>query len=309
MRQVGTLPGREDASRFTAFLITEGISCKTEEENDGSWAVWVHDEKGVERAKDEFDKFVDDPANSRYLNLEAKAGAIMREEKERRTSARRNTVDVRTKWARPTSAARTPLTVTLIVLSVVVFFMTPRTTRQGSLGTRVRSHLLFADPAAYLSHQDPLASIKRGQLWRLVTPIFIHWDGFHLIFNMFMLFQLGRLLETRYGTPKLAMMVLLIAVLSNLAQAMTPESLQEVMGGGIRFGGMSGVVFGLFGFAWIRSSQDPARAGFMVPRASVFIMLGYLFLCMTPLMTNIANMAHLVGLVTGMLLALAASMS
>ena len=302
MRHVGSLPEREDASRFTAFLITEGISCKTEEEDDGSWAVWVHDENGVEAARGEFDKFVLDPQNPRYHGLESKAGAILRQEEERRANARRNVVDVRTKWRRPMSGA-SPFVITLIILSAVVSF----TTRMGrprpdTLGSRIMSHLAFVDARDFVAgDRDPLASIKRGHLWRAVTPIFLHLGALHLLFNMFMLYQLARLLEMRLSPSRLGLIVLIVAVISNTAQALTPEPYWDLMGSPF-FGGMSGVVYGLFGYAWIRSIRDP-QSGFMLPPAFVFIMLIWLVLCMTPAISGIANTAHLVGLFSGIGLA------
>jgi GlpG protein len=62
---------------------------------------------------------------------------------------------------------------------------------------------------------------------------------------------------------------------------------------------MSGVDYGLLGFLWIRGKYDP-RAGFELNPGSVKMMLIWLVLCYTGLMGSIANMAHTVGLLTGM---------
>src|SRR5690606_15962661 len=65
------------------------------------------------------------------------------------------------------------------------------------------------------------------------------------------------------------------------------------------FLGMSGVVFGLFGFVWMRSRFVP-RSQFLMPRDLVVWMLGWLVICTTGFVGPIANVAHGVGLLVGM---------
>jgi GlpG protein len=135
-------------------------------------------------------------------------------------------------------------------------------------------------------------------LWRAITPIFIHLAWLHLAFNMIMFFQVGSLVESVKGTVWLGLLMLLIAAISNVAQALAPPS----WGGTPFFGGMSGVVYGLFGYAWIYSTYAPGAA-FRIPQSTVIVLIGWLFLCMTPAISNVANVAHVVGLVVGMALA------
>lgn len=303
MRQIGTLPSRVQASRFAAYLITEDISCEADEEEDGQWSIWVHDEGRIPAAREYLDEFVADPEDPRYQGHEAEAEQRVRQEKQRRRQAERNTVEVRTsRQFRAGSTPSAPFVTALIVLSVVVTLLTSfgQSGSAGSLKAGVISHMRFVTIANYQEKQDPLANIKQGQLWRLVTPIFPHLDILHLLFNMFWLYQLGRLLEWRMGAPQLALFVLVVAVISNSAQALTPPSLQEVMGG-VYFFGMSGVVYGLFGYAWIKGQADPA-SGLALPSTMVFLMLGWMFLCLTPYQ-NAANTAHIGGLIAGMVIA------
>jgi GlpG protein len=81
----------------------------------------------------------------------------------------------------------------------------------------------------------------------------------------------------------------LIAVTSNVAQYMT---------GSLRFGGMSGVVYGLFGYIWMKSRYQPG-SGFYMPPNTVILMLGWFVLCTTGWIGPVANAAHGVGLVVG----------
>ena len=158
-----------------------------------------------------------------------------------------------------------------------------------------------------------LANIKRGEIWRLATPIFLHLDTFHLLFNMVWLFQLGRMIENRYGPYRLLVLVLVTAVISNFFQCTVPASLGGTPPGWsdgfllTRLGGMSGVVYGLLGYVWMKSIYDRS-SGFYLGQTTLVIMLGWLVFCMIPgatqnlFGTNVANWAHGIGLVVGLLI-------
>lgn len=143
-----------------------------------------------------------------------------------------------------------------------------------------------------------LMEIRQGQFWRLITPIFIHFGLMHLAFNLTMTWQLGEILERRLGIAHYAVMVLILAISSNLAQYFYS---------GPSFGGLSGVLYGLFGYFWIASRYYP-RFGYQInPRAVMILMLWFAlgWFDFFGLLGNIkmANMAHTGGLVAGMALA------
>jgi membrane associated rhomboid family serine protease len=137
--------------------------------------------------------------------------------------------------------------------------------------------------------QGPLVEISQGQIWRLITPIFIHFGFVHLLFNMLWLKDLGAMIEGRQGSRMFLALVMVVAVLSGLGQYLLV---------GPFFGGMSGVVYGLFGFVWMKSLFEPA-SGFRLHRQTVIMMIGWFFLCLTGLLGPIGNVAHGVGLVIG----------
>jgi GlpG protein len=143
--------------------------------------------------------------------------------------------------------------------------------------------------------QPSLAEISKGQVWRLVTPVFIHIGIPHLLFNMWMLFDFGRVLESRRGPLWLAATTVAIAIPSNLGQYFWR---------GPAFGGMSGVLFGLFGYMWMKHRYD-SSAGIRLNPFDIVLMVAWFFLCMTGLVGDIANMAHSVGMVTGIVIGLA----
>ena len=89
--------------------------------------------------------------------------------------------------------------------------------------------------------------------------------------------------------------VLAIGVVSNLGEYMTSH--------GPWFGGMSGVVYGLLGFVWVRMVRHP-NEGLRVHQQTIVILMIWLVLGFTEVLRdffnlNIANYAHLSGLLAG----------
>ena len=137
---------------------------------------------------------------------------------------------------------------------------------------------------------ERLPEILRGEIWRLFTPMLLHFGLLHLFFNMRWLKDLGTAIEKRYSSLTLAMLILAIASTSNLAQYLV---------GGPAFGGMSGVIYGLFGYIWMQGKYNPS-SGFHLDRQVVIMMIAWFFLCLFGLLGPIANTAHGVGLLSGM---------
>ena len=129
----------------------------------------------------------------------------------------------------------------------------------------------------------------RGEVWRLITPIFMHATIIHLLFNMMMLRDLGGFLETHLGIVKYLIMTLFFALASNFCQYLMA---------GPMFLGFSGVLYGYFGYLWIRSKVDP-NSGLGVESSWVTYMLIWYVLCWTPLLGHVANWAHTGGLIAG----------
>ena len=143
------------------------------------------------------------------------------------------------------------------------------------------------------SAEAPFTQIQRGQIWRLFTPMFLHFGIFHLLFNMMWLWTLGRPLEFMLRRGRYVLVVLLVSLFSNLAEAL--------VSGGTNFGGMSGVVYGLFGFVVVHAKLDP-MGGIHLNPSTVRYMLIWLVICFTGFLGPIANWAHAFGLVSGGLL-------
>jgi GlpG protein len=150
-------------------------------------------------------------------------------------------------------------------------------------------------------NQGLVEALGSGQLWRLWSPIFLHFGLLHLVFNALWLWEFGRRIEYLQGTGRLALLVVLIGLGSNLTQYHFASN--------AIFGGMSGVVYGLVGYCLGWSTVRPGE-DFGVPRALSYMMVGLMLLALTGIFTlfgfgAVANAAHLSGFAIGLLLGLA----
>jgi len=290
MRLAGTISNEDQARQFYGYLLTLGIPSKVEP-GDGGFAVWIRDEEHVEKAAKELAEFLRQPDDTRYANALENARQILRDEVAKDRKARKNYVDLRDQWGCG-APRRPPLTLGIIAIAATVTFCSDFGDTASSLAQDL-SICTYVKAGKVVT--PSLAEVVHGQVWRLVTPIFIHLNGMHLLFNMWMLFDLGQILESRRGRVWLALIVVAVAIPSNLAQYAYD---------GPAFGGMSGVLYGLFGYLWMKDKFDPA-AGIRLNPRFIVLMVGWFFLCMAGVMGPIANMAHAVGMVTGIVIGLA----
>lgn len=133
-------------------------------------------------------------------------------------------------------------------------------------------------------------AITLSQPWRLVTPALIHFSMLHLTFNLIWWWQLGGLVEIKQSIWKIANLFFIAAIISNVAQYAV---------GGPNFGGLSGVVYALFGYCWILGKYKPSL-GISLPPAIFGFSLIWMaagFFELIPI--NMANTAHLMGLCVG----------
>ncbi|MFW6197791.1 MAG: rhomboid family intramembrane serine protease [Myxococcota bacterium] len=273
MRALAEYEDETRARTLADALFAEGVDSHVDENREGASVVWVHDERHLDEARELLQQFEADPEDPRFEQARREAEVRRKKEKEEKKQTRHRNVDVRTQWRSQGGIGR--VTIGLIVITAALTLLA----RFGD-NQRVAGLLYFS-----------LARIvQEGEVWRLVTPIFLHLGILHLLFNMWWLKDFGTVVEQRLSPLTLVAMVLVMGTLSNAAQAL-------MVGEG--FGGMSGVVYGLFGYFWVRGRLDPTW-GIALHRSTVVILVGWFLLGFSGLMPT-ANMAHLGGLVVGAL--------
>jgi GlpG protein len=302
LRQIGTLPAESGARLLADYLLTLGVTTRIREESEG-WGVWVLDEDRLARARQEFEAFRNNPDDPRFQAAPRTAETIRRESERLDSQYRKNFRLVSSSWSGP-QLRRRPLTIGLIAACVAVYLLM-NWSRKADL--QVIDALAFSGLRVQMAdgqiHLEPggIEDILHGQVWRLITPIFLHFNPIHLLFDMWALSFFGSLIEYRRDTRTLALLVFLTAIASNVGQHLYNISF---VGHPVNFGGMSGVVYGLFGYVWMKGQYEPEQ-GMILHPSSVQMMLFWLVICMFGFIGNVANAAHAVGLVAGILCGLA----
>lgn len=299
MRQIGSLPTERDARRFIAFLITKSISAEADQVAPESWTIWVRDEDLVNEARADLELYQREANDRRYDDAVGIAAQKMLEAERRRREAASRTIEVSTVFRR-TVTRRQPLVIAISILCVAIYLLSDGNLTPSSW----TNDLLFSTINPRVPRgNDGWAPILRGEVWRLITPAFIHFSLGHLIFNLLSFRYLGNLVETTLGTPRTGLLLLVFTLAANITQFAWTQS--------CLFGGISGTIFGLFGFAWMMSIYRP-QAGIVLSQEAVVTTMIFFLLCLlrdvpnlgesiAQILPPIANANHVGGLVAGLI--------
>ena len=283
MRRIGTLPNESQANTFRDYLFLQDIEVDADAEGDGTFALWVHDDLKVESATRLLERFRLNPESPEFNKVSGDAErerVRMQKEDERRRSA---VIDRARMGYEKTVFGSSMFTYAVIGICILVGIF-------SSLGKNFEAlrYLFIAWYPDDLS--QPVESFSTGQVWRLLTPIFIHFGILHLVFNSMWLKDFGTFIESRFSVWYLAVLILVLGVGSNLAQYLWT--------GSPWFGGMSGVNYGLFGFLWMRGKFDRNMMWNLNPTTIWMLMIWYVA-CLLDLVGQVANTAHTAGLLLG----------
>lgn len=291
MRLAGTLTDQHDAATLVDFLYTLGIDAQAER-NGEQWDLWVKDEERVADAKAEIAAHRANPQDAKYRAAVKQADQMRREKLDQAFAARRNIIDLSKSRTGRISARRRPLTMLILFAAAAVFAMTGFGTKDDV----INKLLMSSAPQEFM---PDLPEIRQGEWWRLLTPMLLHADILHFVFNMMCLVNFGSQIEMRKGTFRFGLLVLFCELTSDFAQFFWE---------GPHFVGMSGMNYGLFGYLWVKSQFCPWD-GFVLHPNTIVLMFAWLFICMTGMVGPVADAGHVGGLVAGALLGLVPSRS
>ncbi len=290
MRAIGEIQDEAAARTFGDFLYAQGIAHELERGETNAWAVWVKSDDDCPRAVEFLMAFQRNPADEQFTRAASDAADARRREAEDLASYRRRVRSTRTFFPSLKGYRFGPLTFALMFVCGGVFLVTQLGSDFGPVNS-----LWFSE------HRDfgpvwrrilDVPELRDAQVWRLLTPIFIHMNLLHIVFNLMWLADLGSMIEGRQSSNLLGWLVLGLGIGSNVVQ--------YVSTGRGNFGGMSGVVYGLLGYMWIRGKLDPG-CGLRLDKQTIVYSMVWFFLCFTGWVGPIANGAHAGGLVIGMI--------
>lgn len=277
MYRVKQLDSTVNLAGFSQWLAGQGVPHRITEENDQQ-VLWLENPQHAEPVLEALERFLAEPE--------------LREAVDRQ---HRSPVFVGGRWQ--PSPKHAPLVLSAIVVALLMVWVT-------SMGrNELSAALMMIDPRDFdwstlAGRIDALSStLASGQVWRLLTPDFLHFSWTHIIFNSVMLWFLGSQIEWFDGRGRLLTLFVVTSIFSN--------GLQYLVSGPL-FGGLSGVVYGILGYCWLSQRKSPR---FQFPSALVTFAVAWMVIGFTPFtemlgLGRMANEAHLGGFVSGVALAL-----
>lgn len=261
---------------FSRWLREQGVQHRITEEG-GSQVLWLNNPDLAEPVLKALDRFLSEPDLQTAVNRTSGSSAF-----------------VGGRWQ--PSPKHAPLVLGIILFAILMAWITAM--GRNELATL----LMIVDPQNYswgtLSERIQALSdtLARGQVWRLVTPDFLHFSWTHIIFNSVMLWFLGSQIEWIDGRGRLITLFLFTTLVSN--------GLQYLVSGPL-FGGLSGVVYGILGYCWLSQMRIPR---FQFPPALVTFAVIWMVIGFTPFpelvgLGRMANEAHLGGFIAGLIMA------
>jgi len=182
----------------------------------------------------------------------------------------------------------------IAILLVIFAVFIVQLIAQAALGT---AYYRPGDYDTFLYYLTPSPATVLARPWTLLTSIFAHGGFAHLLVNVIVLFSLGPVLEMRIGRKRFVYLFLGAGILAGAAQLLVIPSNIVVLGA-------SGAILGVLGTLTVLIPRLPVLLFFFIPMQLwvVTLVFGGLsaLLVLTARGGSIAHMAHLIGLVVGL---------
>lgn len=170
----------------------------------------------------------------------------------------------------------------IVLFNIAIFIV-------GTFVEIATSSNLFLELGAKINYK-----IADYEYYRLITPMFLHADIFHIVFNSFALFNIGRNVEIALGKTKFLIIYLVSVLFGSMGSFIFNDSISV---------GASGGVFGLIGAMLFVSLLYPDSIKKLLQKDIItLIAVNLLFGFTNP---RIDNAAHISGLIGGVLISFA----
>ncbi|MGB1263122.1 MAG: rhomboid family intramembrane serine protease GlpG [Cognaticolwellia sp.] len=256
---------------FCNYLQTLGVQAQVQQQ-DAGFVIYCQQDK-YELAQQEFEQFIAQPHHAKYQQAAWQNGDV---------------TDVNAHAPALLSSFKTQFFSHAGIVTLVVFALCWLVFLASNFGwgNAIFKQLQFYPQLSI----DALLQAPH----RLLGPAFFHFSWLHIAFNTMWWWQLAGVIEDKLGKGSLINLLLVSAIVSNLGQFLVD---------GPNFGGLSGVVYALVGYVWWLGWLLPEK-GLSLSKPIIGFMLFWLLLGYTSFMPiNVANTAHLLGLISGCCLA------
>jgi len=316
MRELHTFADERHANLLANVLKSRSMPAEVAQE-EKTWVVWILSDDDRDKAREVLARFQQNPDDPEFEAAtktlrQQQADARVKEKKTRKLQVR-----IQDRWS-GVWWKTCPATMILIGISVAVVILCTDWQQTGQVRSMIPPtcndkqsvllNFLFMEPPGFnlvtpfgdipLREKPSLTAILRsGQVWRFITPIFLHFSVLHIFFNMMWLRNLGRGIEFARGTWRFVALILVLAIVSNIGQYWWVMTYYPRHAPG-NFGGMSGVDFGLIGYLWMKGRTQPQQ-GLGIASNQLVLAVLWMLLCIGGAFGPIANAAHVAGFVAG----------
>ncbi|ENY0897618.1 rhomboid family intramembrane serine protease GlpG [Enterobacter ludwigii] len=255
------------AQAFVDYMATQGVILTIQQHHQTD--VWLADESQAARVNEELARFLENPGDPRYLAASWQSGQTDSGLHYRRFP-----------FFATVRERAGPFTLVLMAACIIVFIMMN----------------VVGDQSVMIALAWPYDPSLDVDVWRYFTHALMHFSVMHILFNLLWWWYLGGAVEKRLGSGKLIVITVISALLSGYVQHKFS---------GPWFGGLSGVVYALMGYVWLRGERDP-ESGIYLQRGLITFALIWLIAGWFDLFgMSIANGAHVTGLAVGLAMAFA----